>query len=391
MKKLLIACLFCTPAFSQSGLITPEHYGALGSPKTCEQMGWSQSKIDSKFAGVGAKPYWTVDRAAWQKALLSQADNRKIIIPSKEKYYLDSMLYIDGLEPYMIGNKIQILTTNSGSWPFIGRRKKPTSRGEMEAMFSATNMHIEGFHFIGNGNNTGIEANCVRFAYICRNEFNNVSNAIKADFAMYVYIQGNVISSARNGIMLGLAIPGDNESSSNVSRVIQNICHTCSDTAFANKFAYEVVFDQNTIEGNGNCKVGFYGDMSNKTTGKDLKLGSWHLEQTGTAQIAWFKIKLRDQTVYLHVDNVHDATNGLLVDIESTNAGMIIFSGLNWFDEAKYFKTKGATWKFHYCKAIGNSNKNTIWFTDTSQGYTSPPEGKASAVGVHSYEIVLSQ
>lgn len=377
---------------SQSGILSPEQYGAIGKNKTCAQMGWDQAKVDSKFAGAGADPSWTVDRAAWQKCLLAAHENNRIIIPAGKEYFFNGGLWHENWRIYILANMVTWRATNSNRWSFLSRKTMPVSRGEAEIMVSNTDVHIEGIVIRGMGNaQNGLYLNSFKFAYVHRTDMFDVATGIATDFCMYEYLLQNNCTSCKTAIRSGLAIGGDNEMSSNLSRVILNHCHTCTDTAYINLFAYESVWDQNTIEGNPTVKIGFYGDMSGKTTSKDLKIGSWHLEQTGTAQIAWFKIKLRDQTVYLHIDNVHDATNGLLVDIESSNAGMIIFSGLNWFDEAKYFKTKGATWKFHYCKAIGNSNKNTIWFTDTSQGYTAPPEGKASAVGVHSYEIVLSQ
>ncbi len=368
--------------------ISPDDFGAIHKNKTCGEMGWSQNKIDRKFKGVGAKPYWQVDRAAIQKSVNAQSEHKKIILLNGV-YYLDSMLYIDGNQPYMKGNDVEFHATTNGSWAFIGRRKLPTTKGEMEAMFSDTRMTVTGIRFFGTGQTQGIQANSVRFATILNNEFINTGGwAIAANFAMYADIHGNTVTGGANGIKLGLAIPGVNESSSNLARVTQNQTHSVRDTAFANFYAYEAKFDQNTIEGNGDCKVGFYGTLASKTTAKEMDLGTWHLEQSGTAAIAWFRLNLREQIVRIRLPNVHDATNGILIHAESSAGAVVYLEDLIWYNEVIYFKSKDVTWNFAYCRAIG-SNKNTMWYV--GNGYLAPKEGTPAVEGNNSYQIVASQ
>lgn len=372
---------------SFSGITSPNQWGACGCNKTLAQSGYTtQSQVDAKFPGIGATPSRMTDWAGWQACI--NGSKGRIIIPESPEYFVDATIFYD-LNPsaYILANGQKITTVNSTAYPVFGRKTKPTTRLQAEAMFGFRPMSIIGLEIQCQPAQTGFDLNCLRSPYVTQNIVTNATNGYKFDFCMRATVFQNDAIGCKNGFMSGLAIAGDNEMSSNLISMRQNECHTCSDTAYAIKHAYEVDFAQNVAEGNGTCKIALFIDYTNKTTANSERFGVFHFEQTGGATIAVVKVLLRHQKIEFEAIGAHYP--GIILDAQmlSTNGaggGVVVNRivgslGLN----GKLFRSNGITWRFLFNDVMTPTSHTGKW--DTTLGGVVPGFGARTQVGFNSY------
>ena len=370
--------------------ITPEQFGAIGKNKTGAQMGWDQEKMTRRFPETGATPQDQIDWAAWQRAFIVSDRTGKPIMNAGKDYYFNKPLRYDNLYVTIACSRPNMWLVGAG--PLVARAVLPTSSLQAEEFHTKSSLRMTGLNIQCTNGQTALDFNSIGGLIAQHINIYSAGTGIKNDFCLKSNVSYNHFESCGNGLMLGLAIPGNREMSSNVSRMIQNSCHSCRDTAFANKYAYETDWQQTIAEGSVPMKIGFYVTFENKTTAKNITTNTFHFEATQGVCDAYIKLDLRDQKIYL--DNIISHYQGILIDAKSCCGGGVYIGRLAWFvpstqsgEVGKTFRSNNTTWRFDWCE--GFSSASTIAFA-TNKGGVVPDYGVRSAEGYNSFLIVNS-